>query len=75
MTVEPQTWQAGCACGWETTGSVDDVVLAVQDHARRIHNMEATREEVLARAQPLEPGAASSSGGRTDRNRTQSARS
>jgi predicted small metal-binding protein len=68
-------WRAGCACGWETTGQVDDVVLAVQEHARRVHNMEATREQVLAQAQPVDPDAATSSGGRTDRNRNQSAMS
>jgi Protein of unknown function (DUF1059) len=74
MSTDEGAWQAGCACGWETTGPIDDVVRAVQDHARRIHNMEATRDQVLAGAQPVEPGADSSSGGRTDRNRTQSAR-
>jgi len=37
-----------CACGWEVTGSEDDVVDATIDHGGRIHNMEATREQVLA---------------------------
>jgi predicted small metal-binding protein len=37
-----------CACGWEVTGSEDVVVDATIDHGRRIHNMEATRDEVLA---------------------------
>jgi predicted small metal-binding protein len=37
-----------CACGWEVTGSLDDVVDATIDHGRRIHNMEATREQVIA---------------------------
>ena len=37
-----------CACGWEVTGPMDDVVDATIDHGRRIHNMEATREEVVA---------------------------
>jgi predicted small metal-binding protein len=36
-----------CACGWEVTGSEDEVVDATIDHGRRIHNMEATREQVL----------------------------
>ena len=37
-----------CACGWEVTGTEDEVVDATMDHGRRIHNMEATREQVLA---------------------------
>ncbi|HEX5824367.1 MAG TPA: hypothetical protein VFY18_07925 [Candidatus Limnocylindrales bacterium] len=37
-----------CACGWEISGSEDVVVDATIDHGRRIHNMEATREQVLA---------------------------
>ena len=37
-----------CACGWEVTGPLDDVVDATIDHGRRIHNMEASREAVLA---------------------------
>ena len=37
-----------CACGWEFRGTEDEVVDATIDHGRRIHNMEATREQVLA---------------------------
>jgi predicted small metal-binding protein len=37
-----------CACGWEVSGSLDDVVEATIDHGRRIHNMEASREDVIA---------------------------
>jgi hypothetical protein len=37
-----------CACGWEITGPLDDVVDATIDHGRRIHNMEATRDQVIA---------------------------
>ena len=37
-----------CACGWEVTGSLDDVVDATIDHGQRIHNMVATRDEVVA---------------------------
>ena len=59
-----------CVCGWETTGSEDAVVAATVEHGRRLHNMTATREQVLAMASrpatdapeiPVEPrgGAAS----------------
>ena len=39
-----------CACGWETTGATDDVVVATTEHGRRLHNMTPTRAEVLAMA-------------------------
>jgi hypothetical protein len=44
---------ARCACGWQVKGSVDRVVSQTQEHARRVHNMHATREEVLAQAVPI----------------------
>ena len=37
-----------CACGWEVTGSEDEVVDATIEHGRRIHNMEATGDQVVA---------------------------
>jgi predicted small metal-binding protein len=53
-----------CGCGWEITGSEDEVVDATIDHGRRIHNMTATRDEVLA-ALHAEPAA--DGGSRDDR--------
>ncbi len=49
-----------CACGWEVAGPEDEVVDATIDHGRRFHNMEATREQVLAalHAPPAAPPAA-----------------
>jgi predicted small metal-binding protein len=44
---DPRQFTNRCACGWEVTGSEDLVVDATIDHGRRIHNMEATREQVL----------------------------
>lgn len=41
-----------CACGWETAGPTDEAVGATQEHGRRLHNMEASREAVLAMAVP-----------------------
>ncbi|MGH2455406.1 MAG: DUF1059 domain-containing protein [Candidatus Limnocylindria bacterium] len=37
-----------CACGWETTGTQDEVIAAATQHGDRVHNMRPTREEVLA---------------------------
>jgi predicted small metal-binding protein len=41
-----------CACGWETSGPEDVVIEATVEHGRRLHNMVATREQVLAMAIP-----------------------
>jgi len=46
-----------CACGWEVTGTADEVVAATIDHGARVHNMEATADQVLARAERLEDDA------------------
>lgn len=45
---DPETVTNRCMCGWEVTGPVDEVIDATIEHGRRIHNMEATRDEVLA---------------------------
>jgi predicted small metal-binding protein len=39
-----------CVCGWEATGTEDDVVAATSKHGERVHNMRATRAEILAMA-------------------------
>ena len=42
-----------CDCGHVVRGSTDDeLVVNVQKHAREVHDMEITREQVLAMAQP-----------------------
>ena len=46
-----------CACGWETSGDEDTVVAATQDHGRELHNMDASREQVVAMAIPDHAGA------------------
>jgi predicted small metal-binding protein len=37
-----------CVCGWEATGSEEELVVAATEHGERVHNMRPTREEVLA---------------------------
>ena len=49
-----ESMRVRCVCGWETSWPEDDVVAQTQEHGRRIHNMEATREEVLAMAVAVE---------------------
>ena len=46
-----------CACGWEWAGDVESVVAATQEHGRTAHNMESTREQVLAMARPADEAA------------------
>jgi predicted small metal-binding protein len=41
-----------CDCGFETRGSEAELVPAVQRHGREAHNMDVTREQVLAMARP-----------------------
>jgi predicted small metal-binding protein len=45
--VDGETITVRCACGWEATGVQDDVIAATIEHGRRLHNMTATRDEVL----------------------------
>lgn len=37
-----------CVCGWEVTGPLETVVEATIEHGRRLHNMTATRDQVIA---------------------------
>jgi predicted small metal-binding protein len=38
-----------CECGWQVVGTEDEIVPAVIEHGLKLHNMRATREDVLAR--------------------------
>jgi predicted small metal-binding protein len=42
-----------CECGVESRGDADELVRQVQHHARSVHNMAATREQILERARPV----------------------
>jgi predicted small metal-binding protein len=48
--LDEQSITVRCVCGWETSGPEEDVVATTIDHGLRVHNMAATREEVLAMA-------------------------
>ncbi len=41
-----------CDCGFETRGTEEELVPAVQKHGQDAHNMRVTREQVLAMASP-----------------------
>lgn len=61
---DTQILRLRCACGWETTGTEDELVVAAVEHGRRVHNMTPTRDEVRAmilppadhQAQPTDAG-------------------
>lgn len=48
------TKQVSCDCGKNIRENTDDeLVAAVQKHAREVHNMKLTREQILAMSQPV----------------------
>ncbi len=47
-----QEYLLTCACGWEATGSENDIVSAAKVHGREIHNMDVSHEEAMAMAAP-----------------------
>ena len=42
-----------CECGFETQGRHAELVPVVQKHGREAHNMQVTRDQVLAMARPV----------------------
>lgn len=48
------TKQVSCDCGKVIRQESDDQLVAdVQEHARQVHEMELTRDQVLAMAEPV----------------------
>lgn len=43
-----------CECGWSYRGREEEIVAATQRHVREEHQMEATREQILAMARPAD---------------------
>ena len=41
-----------CDCGFEAHGTEDQLIPMVQKHGRDAHNMEVSRDQVLAMARP-----------------------
>ena len=59
---DPEIRRLRCACGWETSGTEAELVVATQDHGRRVHNMTPTRDEVMEMVLPTGPGVEAPSG-------------
>jgi hypothetical protein len=45
-----------CVRGWEMNGVEDRVIAETREHGRRLHNMDASREQILAMAIPDDSG-------------------
>lgn len=42
-----------CMCGWQTRGTADEIVAAIQGHGQEAHGERPSREEILALAVDL----------------------
>lgn len=49
-------WQVTCVCGWRTLGTKDNVVTAVIEHGREVHDKETTEEQAMAGAVAVPQG-------------------
>lgn len=50
--MDPGPLTVRCACGWQTSGTEAEVVEATRKHGERVHNMTASRDQILAMAVP-----------------------
>lgn len=46
-------YEVTCECGWSYRGEEDDIVAAIQQHGRDVHDLEVTREQALAQIRPV----------------------
>ena len=42
-----------CHCGWNFTGTKDEVIPETQDHAMKVHWVDADEEDILEMAEPM----------------------
>lgn len=52
VSAKQQIFFVLCQCGLRMRGTFEELVPIVQRHGREAHNMEVSREDVAARAQP-----------------------
>lgn len=43
-----------CACGWETSGTEEEIVADARKHGMSLHNMDVTPDQAMAMASPIE---------------------
>ena len=44
--------QVTCECGFVSRGGTDEVVAETQQHGRDVHNMDVSRDQVMAMSVP-----------------------
>lgn len=44
-----------CECGFTSQGQPDDVVKETQKHGQEVHNMDVSRDQVMAMSRPSTP--------------------
>lgn len=49
----PMQWQVTCQCGWRMHGTKEEIIPAVQEHGRSVHELEVSEEQVMALAVPV----------------------
>jgi predicted small metal-binding protein len=49
-----QEQEIECDCGWTCRGTEEVLLAAAREHGREVHDMELTREQILAIARPVE---------------------
>jgi predicted small metal-binding protein len=49
-----------CDCGWSCRGTEEELILACTAHARDVHGMNLSREQILAVARPVDEESAPS---------------
>ncbi len=47
-------YEVSCECGWSYRGVEDDIVAAIQQHAKEVHGLEVTREQAMAQVRPVQ---------------------
>ncbi len=43
-----------CECGWNARGTREELIPAIQQHGREVHDMEVTPEQAVAQLKPVE---------------------
>lgn len=48
------TYSVSCDCGWSATGTQEELIPLVQQHAREVHDMEVTPDQVVPQLKPVD---------------------
>jgi len=48
------TYSVSCECGWGAKGTKEELIPLVQQHAREVHSMEVTPDQVVPQLKPVD---------------------